>query len=76
MNKNFKTNQTAPCATMEPSQSPAFDPIDNSTDEHFDDYMHDDLYYDNMCMSCQHWIGGVCNHEHRACDYEPFSADV
>lgn len=76
MNENIKTNQTVPSPTKEQKPSPAFNPRDNSTDEYFDDYMNDNLYYDNLCMSCKHWIGGVCNHEHRACNYEPFSETI
>lgn len=56
--KPYSTKQN-----MEQTQSPAFDPRDENTDEYFDDYMYDDLY-DNICMSCQHWIDGICNHEH------------
>ena len=71
MDENIKTNQTVSSDNMKQKHSPAFDPRDDYTDEYFDDYMYDDLYYD-ICMSCQHWIGGVCNHEHGRCNYEPF----
>ena len=37
-----------------------------------DDYMYDELYYDSMCVSCQHWIGGVCNTEQGVYNFEPY----
>lgn len=70
MNENIKTNPTVPNSSAEQQPSSAFDPRDEYPDEYFDDYMYDDLY--DMCMSCQHFIGGVCNCEHSTCNYEPF----
>ena len=70
MDENIKTNPAVPNSNAEQNQSPAFDPRDKYPDEYFDDYMYDDLY--DMCMSCQHFIGGVCNCEHSTCNYEPF----
>ena len=64
MDENIKTNPTVPTSNVEQKPSPAFDPRDEYPDEYFDDYI--------ICMSCQHWIGGVCNCEHSTCNYEPF----
>ena len=70
MDENIKANPTVPNSNAEQKPSPAFAPRDEYPDEYFNDYIYNDLY--DMCMSCQHWIGGVCNCEHSTCNYEPF----
>ena len=72
MDENIKATPTAAKSNVEQQQSPAFDPRDDYLDEYFDYYIYDELDHDSMCMSCQHWIGGVCNCEHSTCNYEPF----
>ena len=71
MDENIKANPTLPNSNAVKKQTSAFDPRDEYPDEYFDDYMYDDIYYD-MCMSCQHFIGGVCNCEHSTCKYKSF----
>ena len=70
MDENIKAPPTVSSSKAEQKQSPTFDPRDGYPDEYFDDYMYDDLY--DMCMSCHHFIGGVCNCEHSTCNYKPF----
>ena len=72
MDENIKTNPTVPTSNAEQKPSPAFDPRDEYPDEYFDEYVYAGFYYEDMCMSCQHFIGGVCNREHSTCKYEPF----
>ena len=72
MDENIKSNPSIPSSNAEQKQSPAFDPRNEYSGEYFDDYMYDDHYYDDICMSCKHWIGGVCNCERSTCNYEPF----
>ena len=61
MDENIKTNPTVPTSNAEQKPSPAFD-----------EDVYAGFYYEDMCMSCQHFIGGVCNREHSTCKYEPF----
>lgn len=72
MDENIKATPTVPNSNVEQQKSPTFDPRDEYPDEYFDDDVYDSLYYDDICMSCQHFIGGVCNCEHSTCNYEPF----
>lgn len=72
-NKNPNISSTPNIADVEHdvrSVSDATRDYDNP-DEFFDEYMYDALYYDSMCMMCQHWNGYMCNAETGNCNYEP-----
>lgn len=72
MGENIKANPIVAISNMEQKQSPAFALKNDCPNKYFDDSMHCNTYYGIMCISCQHWIDGVCNFEQGICNYAPF----
>ena len=72
-NQNPSISSTPNIATVEHDIHPASDATRDHDNPHefYDEYMYDELYYDSMCMTCQHRNGYTCNAENGNCDYEP-----
>lgn len=72
-NQNPSISSTPNIATVEHDIHPASDATRDHDNPHefYDEYMYDELYYDSMCMMCQHWNGYMCNAENGNCNYEP-----
>ena len=62
-NKNLNVSSTSNINAVEHDVHPAPDATRDydNPDKFYDNYMYDELYYDSMCMSCQHWNGYMCN---------------
>lgn len=72
MDKAKGISSVTPSSNIDQVKHTSYDSRENYPNEYFDDYMYDDLYYDDICMSCSHWIDGVCMAEQGVCDYEHY----
>lgn len=69
-----ENKNTGPRAPAEQNTHPAPDTVRDydDPDRYLHEYMYNDVFYDSMCLSCAHWLGGVCGAKQGICKHEPF----